>query len=213
MSSLLDADGFRFACYLGASLISLAAFFSERRVRGPTTGRALLPAFWLMQAVLLATMGVAMAADAAGALTEFGRDRARADSWYLDRGSLQVPLVMAIVATWCATTVIAIWRVPPRRRRYLPSASLVGTLVSFAAVRTVSLHHVDTLLYRTDVVGVRIVAVVEILLLAAVASVTAARACSTDGTSRSLPAEDTTIVAGSAERYSGSPTHRDRSDR
>ena len=175
MSSVLDGDGFRLACYLVASLTALVAFASELRARSQAASRVLWPTFWLLQAILLAAMGVAMAIDAADSLTDIARSRARSDSWYLDRRSLQVPVVASIGAVWVVSTVVAIWRVPPRRRRYLPSAALIGTLMSFAAMRTVSLHHIDTLLYRRSVGGVRIVAVVEIALLAAVTVAAAAR--------------------------------------
>ena len=175
MSSVLDADGFRFACYLVASLTALVAFASELRLRAQTANRALWPTFWLLQAILLTTMGLAMAIDAADSLTDLARTRARSDSWYLDRRSLQVPVVASIGAVWMVSTVVAIWRVPPRRRRYLPSAALVGTLMSFAAMRTVSLHHIDTLLYRRSVADVRIVAVVEIALLVAATIAAAVR--------------------------------------
>ena len=166
MSAVLDTDGFRFACYLVASLTALVACASELRVRSQTANRSLWPTFWLLEAILLTAMGVAMTIDAADSLTDIARSRARSDSWYLDRRSLQVPVVASIGAVWIVSTVVAIWRVPPRRR-YLPSAALVGTLMSFAAMRTVSLHHIDTLLYRRSVGGVRIVAVVEIALLVA----------------------------------------------
>ena len=175
MSAVLDTDGFRFACYLVASLTALVACVSELRVRSQTANRALWPTFWLLEAILLTAMGVAMTIDAADSLTDIARSRARSDSWYLDRRSLQVPVVASIGAVWVVSTVVAIWRVPPRRRRYLPSAALIGTLMSFAAMRTVSLHHIDTLLYRRSVADVRIVAVVEIALLTAVTVAAAAR--------------------------------------
>ena len=174
MSALLDADGFRFGCYVVASLTALAAFASEHRQRRRTSNRTLWPPFWLLQAALLAAMGLAMAADAADALTDLARERARAESWYLDRRSLQVPIVAAIAAVWIASNVLAIWRVPPRRRRYLPPTALIGSVITFAAIRTVSLHHIDTLLYRRDLLGVRIVSVVEIALLVVVTMVTVA---------------------------------------
>jgi len=168
MSALFDADGFRLACYAIAALTALVAFVSELRLHRENARTALWPTFWLLQAALLVAMGSAMAVDAADALADLARERARADRWYLDRRSLQVPVVASIVAAWTISTVVAIWRVPPRRRRYLPSAALIGALVSFAAARTVSLHHIDTLLYRRELFDVRLVSVVEIVLLTSV---------------------------------------------
>jgi hypothetical protein len=198
MSSLLDADGFRFACYLVASLTALVAFASELRVRSQTPSLALWPTFWLLQAILLAAMGLAMANDAADALTDIARSRARSESWYLDRRSLQVPVVASIGVVWIVSTVVAIWRVPPRRRRYLPSAALMGALMSFAAMRTVSLHHIDTVLYRRSLGGIRIVAVVEIALLAATTVAAAAR-------NRPAPHDTTSGSRSSGPQRQGQP--------
>ena len=58
--------------------------------------------------------------------------------------------------------MVAVWRVPERRRRYLPAALVVFTLVCFAGIRIISLHQVDTLLYNRPIRGVRIVAIVEL---------------------------------------------------
>lgn len=188
MSALLDTGGFRFACYVVASLSSLALFVSERNQCRRKANSTLWPTFWLLQSALLAAMGLALAGDAADTLTEVARERARADSWYLDRRSLQVPVVAAIASVWMASTIAAIWRVPARRRRYLPPAVLVGSVVTFAAIRAVSLHHVDTLLYRRDLLGVRFVAVVEIALLVTVTLVTLAAIRPVERTHRDMSA-------------------------
>lgn len=60
------------------------------------------------------------------------------------------------------SVVVAIWRVPERRRRYLPAAIVVSSLICFAAIRMVSLHYVDALLYNHPIVGVRIGSIVEL---------------------------------------------------
>jgi hypothetical protein len=174
VSSLLDADAFRFACYVLAATAALVAFLVERRARSASGNPVLFPAFWLFQAVLLLAMGAAMASDAADAITDLGRERARADSWYFNRRTFQVPIVAAVGVAWLTSTFIAVWRIPPRRRRYLPSVVLVGALVSFAAIRAVSLHQIDSVLYRTDLAGVRLVAILEIALLTALTAATAA---------------------------------------
>ena len=43
----------------------------------------------------------------------------------------------------------------------------LGKADPFAAVRVVSLHHIDALLYRRDILGLRIVSLVELSLLGA----------------------------------------------
>jgi hypothetical protein len=60
------------------------------------------------------------------------------------------------------TVLVALWRVPERRRRYLPTAIVVFSLQCYAAIRLVSLHHVDALLHRSELNGARLGALVEI---------------------------------------------------
>ena len=169
----------------------------------------LFPAFWLFQAVLLLAMGAALASDAAEAITDLGRERARADSWYLNRRTLQVPIVAAVGVVWLTSTFIAVWRIPPRRRRYLPSVIVVGALVSFAAIRAVSLHQIDSVLYRTDLAGVRIVAILETALLIAVTAAAAASVPRAISASRSPPGESD---SSSTVVYSGPPVRPDSPD-
>jgi hypothetical protein len=74
---------------------------------------------------------------------------------------------------WFVTVVIALWRVPARRRRYLPAALSVFTLMCFIGVRLISLHGIDALLYRRDLGGARFGAVVELALLGVAVLLTA----------------------------------------
>ena len=64
--------------------------------------------------------------------------------------------------------VIAIWRVPERRRRYLPPALLVFTLVCFAGIRIISLHQIDAVLLRRDLAGAPIGIIIEHIVLLAI---------------------------------------------
>jgi hypothetical protein len=66
---------------------------------------------------------------------------------------------------------------PPRRRRYLAHIVALSAIIAFAAIRLVSLHQVDSVLYRRDIGGVRIVSIVELLMLVAatVVMITTAR--------------------------------------
>jgi hypothetical protein len=81
-------------------------------------------------------------------------------------------------AIWFISVVIALWRVPARRRRYLPAFVVVFTLMCYAGIRLVSLHQVDALLYRRYFHGVKYDAVFELigLAIAIVVCVTAPRA-------------------------------------
>ena len=83
-------------------------------------------------------------------------------------GSTRRPRWRRSAAFWLIADLIAVWHVPERRRRYLPPALVVFTLLCFAGVRVVSLHHVDSLLYNHPIHGVRIVAITELAGIALV---------------------------------------------
>ena len=165
MIQLLDSGGLRLAGYLISAVAAIVAGCRERR--SPSRDeRHLWPAFWFITALMLASMGIARAADIAGILSDLGRDQAVSGGWYETRRQFQALIVGGMTAAWSITVAVAIWRVPERRRRYPPAAIAVFSLVCFAAVRVVSLHQVDALLYNRDLAGVRLVAATELLLLA-----------------------------------------------
>ncbi|MGH9133653.1 MAG: hypothetical protein ACRDZZ_06930 [Ilumatobacteraceae bacterium] len=162
VSGWADSNWLRVLGYGIAAAASLHAGLRERRRQSLAPGRDLWPAFWYLTAALLAVMAVGRAADIGGLVSEFGRREARAEGWYEVRREYQAAAVASVTAVWLIAVVVAIWRVPERRRRYLPVALVMFTLVCFAGVRIISLHHVDTLLYRRGVGGVRFVAIVEL---------------------------------------------------
>jgi hypothetical protein len=67
--------------------------------------------------------------------------------------------------SWLIVVTVALWRTPERRRRYLPVGLMIVTLAAFAAVRAISLHQIDSLLYRTHVGGVRVATIIDLTLL------------------------------------------------
>jgi xanthine/uracil permease len=145
----------------------------ERR-RGRSDPR-LWPTFWFATGALLLVMAVGRASNVSDLLTELGRERARSGGWYEVRRSLQAWVIGTVAAVWAVTVAIAVWRVPDRRRRYLPTVIVVFTLVCFIGIRLISLHQVDALLHNRDVGGVTIGAVIEVGLLILVVAVTAWR--------------------------------------
>lgn len=135
---------------------------ASRRLDG---ARHLWPSFWFGTALLLLVMAFGRASDAAHLLADLGRRQARVDGWYEDRRSLQAPIVGLIAATWGVAVLAAIWRVPERRRRYLPSALVVFSLACFGGIMLVSLHQVDAALLGRDVAGVHVGVLIELALL------------------------------------------------
>jgi hypothetical protein len=158
----------RAGAYVLVAAAAVGMWISERRRAG---GSAVLwPWFWLGTALILMMLAVGRLVDVGQVVTEFGRERARSSGWYGSRRRAQAFVAGTIALAWFVTLVVAIWRVP-ERRRYLPMALVSATLVSFAAIRLISLHSVDTVLYRPTIAGVRPVLLAEygLLLLAAAA--------------------------------------------
>jgi hypothetical protein len=162
-ATVLDSGWFRVAAY-GVAAALAAYWYRHERTAPPSPAR--WPTYWLLTTVLLIVMGVARASAIGDLVFELGREPARSSGRYEIRRTLQAGAVVVIAGLWMTGVVVAVWRVPPLRRRYLPSVLIVSTLVMFGAIRLVSLHQIDTVLYRRDIGGVRIVAVAELTLLA-----------------------------------------------
>jgi hypothetical protein len=161
----IDSADARVLGYVAAAALAIAWGTAELRVtrRGPSNW---WPAYWWTSAIVFVTMAIARASELGDFVGELGRDQARSSGWYEGRRVYQGAAVVVIAAVWFIGVVVAVWRVPPRRRRYLPHAVGLSSLLAFAAIRIVSLHQVDALLYRRHIGDVRIVTVTEFALLA-----------------------------------------------
>ena len=153
------------AAYLLAAALACLTGLSERSAKQAHQNATLLPAFWFLTSVLFLSIAIAGAGELGKTLTGFARSGAYADGWYESRGSLQVVIVAVISLLWAILTLLALWRIPERRRRYLPMTLATATLMCFSAIRLVSLHQVDTLLYRRSVEGLRVGVIIELLLV------------------------------------------------
>lgn len=171
MVDLLDSNALRVVAYGLVALLAVSWGVRERRWIA-VHHVDWWPFYWFMSAALLVVIGVGRAGALGDLISEIGREQARSNGWYDTRRSLQAAVVIAVAVVWFLGVAVAVLRVPPRRRRYLPHVILLSTIIAFAAIRLVSLHQIDTVLYRRDVAGVRIVALVELSLLAATALVT-----------------------------------------
>lgn len=167
MTELLDSPELRLVLYVVAAIAALLAWARERDDLATRDSGVRWPRFWLLSAALLAAMGVARAVDLGDVISDLGRDRAVSDGWYDTRLLLQVAVVGAMATVWGLSVLGGLWGVLERRGRYMPAAAMLVSLVCFAAVRVVSLHHVDALLYRRDLLGLRFVSLIELSLLAA----------------------------------------------
>jgi hypothetical protein len=174
MFSWADENWVRTAGYVVVVAACLAIAVRERSRRGELPW--MWPAFWVVTAIVYAVMAVGRAGELGSLLSDFGRRQARDEGWYEGRRALQVLVVAAVGAIWLIGVAVAIWRVPERRRRYLPTALVTFTTLCFGGMRVVSLHHVDTLLYRRSIEGARVGALIEtVLLLAALVTIAGCR--------------------------------------
>jgi hypothetical protein len=162
-----DSTTFAVVLYAIAGVTAVALGVAERR-HGSAADPRLWPVFWFTTGALLLSMAVARASNASEFLTDIGRSQARSEGWYETRRVLQAWVIGIVTAAWGLTVVFAVWRVPERRRRYLPTAIAVFTLVCFIGIRMISLHQVDAVLHDHDLGGVTLGAVVEIALLLSV---------------------------------------------
>jgi hypothetical protein len=166
-----DSEGVRVAAYLLATAVALVTWVRERRhARNNST---LWPTFWLLTAAIFLVMAIGRAIDLGDLLTRIGRDQAYAQGWYDNRRKIQALVVGGVGAVWLITVAVALWRVPARQRRYLPAAIAVFTLMCFVGVRAISLHQIDSLMYRRELAGAQIGTVGELTLLALAVVLTA----------------------------------------
>jgi hypothetical protein len=161
MSELANNNEVRAFVYLLAAACCYIA--GRREAHSQDRSRLdLFPAYWFVTAGFLALMGFGRLSQLGELLGYFGRAEAREAGWYEARRPFQAAAIALIAGGWFLVTTTAVWRVPERRRRYLPAAVLVFTLVCFAAVRGISLHQVDALLYNHPIAGVRLASLLEL---------------------------------------------------
>ncbi len=157
----LDWNGVRALAYLA---VAIAAVFAGRReARRAVHNPSLWPRFWYLTAGMFLVMAFGRAANVAEIITALGREEALATGWYDSRRKYQAMACGFISLAWIVTVFVSIWRVPERRRRYLPMALITFSIICFAGIRLFSLHHIDALLYRRQFAGAGAGAFVESL--------------------------------------------------
>jgi hypothetical protein len=173
---LLNSNGLRVLAYVLAAATCLLAWQREQQAASASRPN-LWPPFWLLSAAMLLAMALARSTELIALVTDLLRDEAQASGWYNERRPLQAAVLAVVSGGWLLTVLVAIWRVPERRRRYLPHAIVVFSLICYGAVRMVSYHYLDAVLYNHPVWGVRIGSLVELTgtVLAIAAGVVAGR--------------------------------------
>jgi hypothetical protein len=163
--SWADSNGLRICGYVAVAIL---CFVAARREDRDAPGS--WPPFWILTGFIFLAMAIGRAGDLADLMTEAMRERARSQGWYDRRRHVQGLVVAGLGCGWLISVLLALWRVPARRRRYLPMVVVVLTVGFYALIRIVSLHQVDGLLYRRRAVGVRYGTLIEFGLLGVAAA-------------------------------------------
>ena len=166
LADLVDSSGLRVLGYLVAAAAAFAAGLRERS-EAVRLDQPRWPLFCFASAFLLAIMGVARGGGLADLVEDFGRSQAYVRGVYEGRFVYQIATLGIVSMLWLVGVGIAIWRVPERRARYLPAAVLLVSLIGFAAIRLVSFHYVDAVLYNRGIAGLRFVTIFELTGLVA----------------------------------------------
>ncbi len=139
----------------------------DRRVHDRTTAYRASFLFWAMLTLWFVTLGVNKRFDLETWLTEFGRQIALDHDWYNARWQLQEMLVIGIVLGGVSVLAALLHLMRSMLPRHM--LAFVGTalLGCFVLARTLSFHHLDTIL-AIDLLGIRLRSLVELTGIACV---------------------------------------------
>ena len=143
-------------------LVALGSvFYALRSRRFAATQPRTLQLFYWSQALLLVGLALNKQSGYLNALTSFGRLIALREGWYSTRQSLQFDFILGIVLAGCLLFGWGCWYFRAiLRQQWLPLLSAIG-LLSYTAIRAVSLHDVDNFLF-SRALGLRWDAIFEL---------------------------------------------------
>jgi hypothetical protein len=182
----LNAEWLRAALYVAVIIACLVAGWRELVVSHTAQTRG-CPRFWFLAAAAVAVLLIGRLSGIGSTAYELGRHEAIARGWYWSaRRRLQGAAILIVGAATLAGLVSGARLMGDRLRRYLAPLGCVLALAGFAAARIVSLHQVDTLLYRRPILGARIASILELMLTVATLgfAVQATRSASAQDTAR-----------------------------
>jgi len=169
---LIEDRAFQTLLFVIAALACFYAGQVSLRTSAGWSKRLATPAtFWFLFGSTLLFLAIAKLAGLQQLLGSHLRDLAREDGLYDLRRPYQRLANYAVVgfAVLAFVAGVVIW-VKRWFVLILPLLVLV-VLLAFTAIRAISLHSVDTLLYRTDLWGMRVGALVEVTLTASIAGI------------------------------------------
>ena len=170
----LNGRGLRVVAYLLAAALSFAAAWQA----APGSRRRDWPllSFWLAAGSILAALAVSQEVHLAARIADIGRTVFRTEGWYASRRPVQEAAVLVTLAGAGLFTVGgSVVLVRMQRARIVPGFSALMALATFLAVRAISLHGIDAVLYRRAINHVYVNAIAELgatLLIAITALLT-----------------------------------------
>jgi hypothetical protein len=168
----IENHTFQTTLFLIAALTCLyAGHASMHAAQGRSRGLTAQASFWFVLGMALLFLGVAKLVGLQHFLGSQVRDLAREDGLYDVRRPYQQLANYAVVGIAVLTFAsgVVIW-VKKWFVLILPLGAMV-LLLAFTAIRAISLHQVDTLLYRTDLWGVHVGTLVEVTITSSIAGI------------------------------------------
>jgi hypothetical protein len=163
VASIIEDESVRTLIYvLAAIFCGVTGIARLRRFKGR---RLTEGSFCLGLCVLLLVMAFLKEAGVQLSLGNELRAEARTEGWYGDRRVYQALIAWALVASTAFVLLIVLILMRDSRRSLGPPFVAAGMLLCFVAVRALSLHQTDALLYRRQFIGVQINALLEVALV------------------------------------------------
>ena len=129
---------------VAAYLLAAALGFRAAARAGPAGAAERL--FWTLAGVYLVALGLNKELDLQTLMTIAGRCAARLQGWYDVRRTVQVAVILGLVAASLAAGLLAFWLLRRTLRR--TGVALLGLvwITGFVLVRAAGFHHVDRML-------------------------------------------------------------------
>lgn len=157
---VLNGNVPRAALYAVAAGACLVVAAMERR-RRPDDWHQWL---WVGIAVCVVMLGFGRELSLGNWITDRGRDWARAHSWYSERRPIQRKTDVLLFLLGCGGIASMFIVMRHRLGNCLPTVATLSALMTFVAIRAVSYHNVDQILYNRSLYGLRVNSVIEIVL-------------------------------------------------
>lgn len=185
MLRVFDADLIPITIAVTGAVLCLGAGFRELRAGA----RERVVGAWWAFALAMLTIATGHLWHVGGEVAESGREVFRLEGLYGSRRPFQAALVVALLALGLLVSPMALrWVRTNLGDRFLLPVVVLGGLAGFLAIRTISLHAIDAVLYGKHIFGGHPGSLLEALGLALFVAVAALAANTSPGGRRQAPA-------------------------